>query len=510
MALDANTIWEIRTDGNANNGGGFRWLSLVIATYKWTASGSGTNEYYCEAAAGGDPSLTEAKCCSLNGAFTLATNGTLGSLNASEWDWGDNDTLGYSTVYVRLADGVDPDSKSPGFVQIGNGGGYDYSQQAAAQLTLTDLACAAASTTLTSATGGFTALMVGNVIHIVSGTNDAPGWYEITAYSDTNTVTIDRTCATGGDMSAATGSVGGAWEFGTAVDDDFFEAKVAGNITYIKSGTHATLGETIAASPAGTGALLIRVIGYDMSRAARPTGDNQPLIQCGANTFQVGSASWWALENLRGTGTGSYVFYYSGSNGYFYNCKATNSSGFAGRIAFQGVSASSCYFIACEGISTNGPAFSTGVFVHCYAHDSVTTFTGGTLMLFCVSDAGSTYGANQVSGLTMNNTFYGNGTGLYISGTTTMSIVINNIFDGNTTGINASGAKGSTLLLFNSFDNTTDLAANVAGAVQDGNQTGDPGLNDPANGDFSITSGDAEVYQTALDVQVYTGAIVRS
>ena len=48
-----------------------------------------------------------------------------------------------------------------------NGGGYkrtagttDYSQQAAAQLALTDLACAS-NTTLTSATGGFTAAMVG-------------------------------------------------------------------------------------------------------------------------------------------------------------------------------------------------------------------------------------------------------------------------------------------------------------------------------------------------------------
>jgi hypothetical protein len=510
MALDANTVWEIRTDGNANYGGGFAWLSLVSATYRWTASGSGTNEYYCEAAAGGDPSLTEAKCCSLNGAFTLATNGTLGSLNASEWDWGDNDSLGYNTVYVRLADGADPDSKEPGFVQMGKGGGYDYSQQAAAQLTLTDLACAAASTTLTSATGGFTALMVYNVIHIVSGTNDIPGWYQITAYSDTNTVTIDRTCATGGDMSAATGSVGGVWEFGTAVDDDFFEAKVAGNIVFIKSGTHATLGETIAASPAGTGALLIRVIGYDTSRAVRPTGDNRPLIQCGAYYFQASSGGWWTFENLRGTGTSSFVFYFVGGNCLAYNCKVTNSSGVASRVAFQGGSGTTNYFICCEGISTNGTAFTTGVFVHCYAHDSVTTFTGGTLMLFCVSDTGSTYGVSQASGLTMNNTFYGNGTGLYISATTTMSIVINNIFDGNTTGIDASGAKGSTLLLFNSFDNTTDLAANVAGAIQDGNQTGDPGLNNPAAGDFSITSGDAEVYQTALDVQVYTGAIVRS
>ena len=32
---------------------------LTSATYKWTASGSGTNEYYCELAGGGDPSITD-------------------------------------------------------------------------------------------------------------------------------------------------------------------------------------------------------------------------------------------------------------------------------------------------------------------------------------------------------------------------------------------------------------------------------------------------------------------
>jgi len=89
---------------------------VLAGTYKWTASGSGTNEYYVELAAGGDPSLVEPSMVYENA--VKMTVGTMGSLAASEWDYGDNDTLGYSTVYVRLSDGADPDSKADGYVDV--------------------------------------------------------------------------------------------------------------------------------------------------------------------------------------------------------------------------------------------------------------------------------------------------------------------------------------------------------------------------------------------------------
>lgn len=88
---------------------------LVDSTrYRWLASGSGTAEYYLDLLAGGDPRMVEPLYIYLNG--TLATAGTAGSLAVSQWDWADNDTLGYSTVYVRLADGTDPDTKADGYV----------------------------------------------------------------------------------------------------------------------------------------------------------------------------------------------------------------------------------------------------------------------------------------------------------------------------------------------------------------------------------------------------------
>ena len=92
------------------------------------------------------------------------------------------------------------------------GTGTDYSQQDAAQLSLTDLAQNLSSTTLTSATGGFTSAMVDNCIQITGAGSGAftLGFYEITAFTDTNTVTLDRTACSTANCSGGTGAVGGA------------------------------------------------------------------------------------------------------------------------------------------------------------------------------------------------------------------------------------------------------------------------------------------------------------
>lgn len=90
-------------------------LSIRSASYHWTLSGSGTGEYYLQSVLDGDPSMSEPAVVWENG--TAMTVGTMGSLATSYWDWGDNDSLGYNTVYVRLADDSDPDGKAANYVQ---------------------------------------------------------------------------------------------------------------------------------------------------------------------------------------------------------------------------------------------------------------------------------------------------------------------------------------------------------------------------------------------------------
>lgn len=95
-------------------------LSLVNSTYAWTVSASGTNEYYVRLSGGTDPSLSEPPNVYEGGAAMTA--GTVGALAVGEWDYADNDTLGYSTIYVRLsasATAVDPDDNPSDYVTYG-------------------------------------------------------------------------------------------------------------------------------------------------------------------------------------------------------------------------------------------------------------------------------------------------------------------------------------------------------------------------------------------------------
>ena len=77
----------------------------------WSSSSSGTNEYYYNQ---GDIST---KPLAVYAGGRLLTEGTPGSLSPGQWGWGNNDSLGSNTIYVRLSDEVDPDSKSADFMQ---------------------------------------------------------------------------------------------------------------------------------------------------------------------------------------------------------------------------------------------------------------------------------------------------------------------------------------------------------------------------------------------------------
>lgn len=111
------------------------------------------------------------------------------------------------------AGGTEGEEAGGGFDSSISGAGTDYTDQAAPQLSLADLATpGAGSTTLTSAVGGFTSAMIGNCIRIKSGTNFDNGYYFITARTDTNTVTLDRSASASGAGSSGAGDLGGAFK----------------------------------------------------------------------------------------------------------------------------------------------------------------------------------------------------------------------------------------------------------------------------------------------------------
>lgn len=101
--------YSLATNWDAND--------VTTPLFSWTASGSGTNEYYLRTAANGNPGfVAQPANVYING--SNATEGTAGSLTAGQWDYADNDTLGYSTIYVRLSGGGDPDAQDPGHVKF--------------------------------------------------------------------------------------------------------------------------------------------------------------------------------------------------------------------------------------------------------------------------------------------------------------------------------------------------------------------------------------------------------
>ena len=102
-------------------------------------------------------------------------------------------------------------SNAGGFDASIAGAGTNYANQDAAQYTFTDLASAGGSATVTSAAAGFTSDMVGNAITISSGgATYTHGYYVITTYNSSTSVTLDRVCSSGAE-TVGVGVVGGAF-----------------------------------------------------------------------------------------------------------------------------------------------------------------------------------------------------------------------------------------------------------------------------------------------------------
>lgn len=88
--------------------------NLVDGTSNWwTDHSGGTNEYYYnQTIFNHTPNVLL-----INGTIVTKSSSNPGSLAAGEWTWGYNDTVGGNTIYVRLSDGTDPDTKTSGHIQ---------------------------------------------------------------------------------------------------------------------------------------------------------------------------------------------------------------------------------------------------------------------------------------------------------------------------------------------------------------------------------------------------------
>lgn len=105
-------------------------LDLNSSKYTWEQSSTDTDEWYLTLATGldadtnedgtpdgsidPDPKVTRPEEVQENS--VEIPESTVGSLDPGEWAYGDNDGLGYDTVYIRLTDDTDPNLEDPGFI----------------------------------------------------------------------------------------------------------------------------------------------------------------------------------------------------------------------------------------------------------------------------------------------------------------------------------------------------------------------------------------------------------
>ncbi len=411
-----------------------------------------------------------------------------------------------ATAWEFEASTSDSAQNGAGFANLDPGTSVDYTQQASAQLTLTDGATGGiGNTTFTSATGGFTAAMVGNVLKISSGTNTVNGYFQITVHTDTNTVTLNIAPDDGvGGVSGANFKVAGALDIFV---DSFFDGAgaltgpVAGNTIHIKNET-MTLGENIAMNLDGTLLLPITVDGYNSSRGDNPTGTDRPLIVAAARDFNFDNN--WMIKNLRVTGTDIQVLRVDVTS-QIVNCKAENSSSTADRAAFQ-ISNDSIISLS-EGVSTKGRAINmtpgTKAF-GCYFRDSKEAVRLGanddTSIIGCVVESNvigvSTLVAADSANI-VSCTFINNTTAVNVGATSDVWAIFNNILKDNITGVAWGDADMSMYMDYNVWDNTTDVSGGIAKG--DNAITGDPTLNTTiiTGSDGTTEAGDENDFRSA-------------
>lgn len=426
-----------------------------------------------------------------------------------------------NTIFYVRTDGAE--TNGGGFVK--GASGTNYAQQAAAQITRTDLVIGnPATTTLTSAATPFTTAEIGNIIHVTAGTNFTDGHYEITAVDGSNIATVDRAVGTAG-ATGGTGVVGGAKAHPDDVDDT--TVLTAGNIVYIKSGTYSGQIWTPNAGSDGGNGTPIRWIGWDGSDTntdvitdSRPVISGSGITNCLSNTGNNQNI----FRNLifRGASGIGVIADNTAQRQLYVNCRSTvnGSHGFS--------TAQNSIHIGCEsdGNTAKGFNFSnqrSSRVLWCYAHDNSTAgIDGGNSgfedLIGCIADtnaADGIVGGNAAAGdgayMILNNVSYNNtndGFEINVSsnGNIDQQIMLNNISQDNSVGYNFSGGTDITAFFdFNQWNGNTTELSNISEILQGNNNVRDSNslMSNPGANAFNLQAS-SPCLEAGLDADNYS------
>jgi hypothetical protein len=403
-----------------------------------------------------------------------------------------------------------------------NGGGFragasgtDYSQQDAPQVS-TATGANNNSTTFTDSSAPFTSAMVGNIIQVSAasvsvGCPAFPVFREVTAFTNSSTITIDALICTG-NSSGMTYRLGGGF---ATVQKGLTALSIADQWVWIKKGTYnLSVGltvPTLTAVESGT-----RIVGYNATHNDNPLvgSGNQPTIASNGaaiNILTIAQTGWrieyLTLDCSGGTAGLRGLLLNSATVVTVYGVKILNCSS-------QGIIGDGAYIqIFNSEVTGCGGAYAIDVLGNqntiagSYIHDN----TGGGVKYNLTARVVNNIIANNIgasgdgavvsaASTVTNNVFYANGRdGLRLEQNAADGQnlwVRNNIFDGNIGyGINittASITKGGPGIAYNGFRNNTAGNSNAnltlgATNILNASFSGSPFTN-AAGADWSLNS----------------------
>lgn len=515
MALAATTVWEVQTGGSDTNGAGCFDPGQTAGMFTDGAATSAT---------GASPVFTSASYNFVAGdvdAWIYIASGTnwipgwykVASVAANAATL--NATLGAA---VKSA-GVPTTATGCATTASPTGATWsiDYSQQAASEITYTDLSASGAGLTVSSAGNPFTARHVGNGIVITGGTNFNTGRYVIASVSAGVATVVGAGNITSGASSNGAGRLGGA----LASPGLGVSLMLASNWCFVKSGTYTVTTTTAgAAGPVlyapGSDATVgspSRIEGYGTVR-----GDNgtKPIILLQTSLtasaisifkFQSSTNKYVTASNFEidaGSGNSAATGVEALSNFQVvsrFRVKNTTAIGvkltdFGERLVNSEVGPYSGTY----GIHVLTSADMTTAIVGCYVH------TGGALrgiradvpvlIVDClVADTGGIrlQGTAGVHGLTVWKTT--TNAGIHLQTSTTSCILFRNVIIYGAATYSVEGEAASGLVWFDGcafggagtadFDSTTNFPLQVRGNTV--SLTADPFV-DSASGDFRLNT----------------------
>lgn len=293
MAILATTEWRVRTGGNNANGSAFdASQSGALSTTLSSAVGAGDSTISVSSATGWPSSGNYYARIGAIGAETTAGLSEIVLVTSGQG------TTTWTVTRAQL--GTSAIALASGVVVDNNLARCD-----TAAFSGTD-GTSNASTTFTSASATFNPTVVGNYLRLASGTNGTVGYYRVTAFTDANTITLDRNCSTAA-MTNGAWKIGGAaanvdtaaiFNTGNAIGNKC----VAGNVIYIRgSGTR----DPSAADYTMTSDYSV-VNGDTTNGYVSLVGEyGRPRLDSNTRTFRFGSFNVFVSCVVRRTAVGS-------------------------------------------------------------------------------------------------------------------------------------------------------------------------------------------------------------